>query len=40
VNVPVWAWAAFAALVVAMPALDMFVLHRRADEVSLREAGV
>jgi tellurite resistance protein TerC len=39
VNVPGWARAAFAALVVAMPALDMFVPHRRAHEVSLREAG-
>jgi tellurite resistance protein TerC len=36
----VWAWAAFAAFVVAMLALDLFVLHRRAHEVSLKEAGI
>jgi tellurite resistance protein TerC len=39
VTVPVWAWAAFAAFVVTVLALDLFVLHRRAHEVSLREAG-
>jgi tellurite resistance protein TerC len=39
-NVPVWAWTAFAAFVVAMLALDLFVLHRRAHEVSLKEAGI
>jgi TerC family integral membrane protein len=39
-TVPVWAWAAFLAFVIAMLALDVFVLHRRAHEVSLREAGV
>jgi hypothetical protein len=39
VSVPVWAWAAFAAFVIAMLALDLFVLHRRAQEVSLRPAG-
>ncbi len=39
-SVPVWAWAAFAAFVVAMLALDLFVLHRRAQEVSLQEAGL
>jgi len=38
-TVPVWAWAAFVAFVVAMLALDLFVLHRRAHEVSLTEAG-
>jgi len=37
--VPVWAWAAFAAFVLAMLALDLFVLHRRAHEVSVREAA-
>jgi tellurite resistance protein TerC len=36
----VWAWAAFLVFVVAMLALDVFVLHRKAHEVSLREAGV
>ena len=39
-TVPVWAWAAFLSFVIAMLALDVFVLHRRAHEVSLREAGV
>jgi tellurite resistance protein TerC len=37
---PLWAWAAFVAFVVAMLALDVFVLHRGAHEMSLREAGV
>jgi tellurite resistance protein TerC len=40
VTVPIWAWAAFAAFVVAMLAVDLFVLHRRAREVSLKEAAV
>jgi tellurite resistance protein TerC len=39
-TVPVWAWAAFLAFVIAMLALDVFVLHRKAHEVSLREAGI
>jgi len=39
VSVPVWAWVAFAAFVVAMLALDLFVLHRRAQEVSPTEAA-
>ncbi|HLK78094.1 MAG TPA: TerC family protein [Streptosporangiaceae bacterium] len=38
-SVPVWAWAAFAAFVIAMLVLDLFVLHRRAQEVSLRAAA-
>ena len=38
-TVPAWAWAAFLAFVLAMLALDLFVLHRRAREVSLKEAG-
>ena len=37
--VPLWAWALFVVFVIAMLALDLFVLHRRAHEVSLREAG-
>jgi tellurite resistance protein TerC len=39
VSVPFWAWACFAAFVVAMLGLDLFVLHPRAREVSLREAA-
>jgi len=38
-TVPLWAWAAFVAFVVTMLALDLFVLHRRAHQVSLTEAG-
>ena len=38
-TVPLWAWATFLAFVIAMLVLDVFVLHRRAREVSLREAG-
>ena len=38
-SVPAWAWAAFATFVVAMLALDLFVLHRRAQEVSLTQAA-
>ena len=37
--VPIWAWAAFAAFVVAVLSLDLFVLHRHAKAVSLREAA-
>jgi tellurite resistance protein TerC len=40
VTVPLWAWAGFAAFVVAMLVLDLFVLHRQARDVSLREAGI
>jgi tellurite resistance protein TerC len=39
-TVPIWAWAAFLAFVIAMLALDVFVLHRGTHEVSLREASV
>jgi tellurite resistance protein TerC len=39
-TVPIWAWAVFLVFVMAMLALDVFVLHRNAHEVSLREAGV
>jgi tellurite resistance protein TerC len=38
-NFPIWAWAAFIALVLAMLALDLLVLHRDAREVSLRQAA-
>ena len=38
-TVPIWAWAAFAAFVAAMLALDLVVLHNRAREVSLKEAA-
>ena len=39
VTVPLLAWLGFAGFVVAMLVLDLFVLHRRAREVSLTEAG-
>jgi tellurite resistance protein TerC len=39
-SVPAWAWATFAVFVLAVLALDLFVLHRRAHEVSLKEAGI
>ena len=35
---PVWAWIAFVVFVLAMLALDLFVFHREAKEVSFREA--
>jgi tellurite resistance protein TerC len=40
VTVPIWAWAAFAAFVVAMLAVDLLVLHPRAREVPVKEAAV
>jgi tellurite resistance protein TerC len=40
VTAPLWAWGLFLAFVTAMLVLDMFVLHRRAHEVTLREASV
>jgi tellurite resistance protein TerC len=37
--VPWWAWAAVVAFTALLLALDLFVLHRDAHEVSFREAG-
>ncbi len=37
-TVPLWIWIAFTAFLVLMLLLDLFVLHRDAHEVSLREA--
>jgi tellurite resistance protein TerC len=39
-DVPVWLWPAFLAGVVGLLLLDLFVLHREAHEVSLREAAI
>ena len=39
-SVPLWAWVAFLVFVLAMLALDLFVLHRGAREVSLGEAAL
>ncbi|CAB4883179.1 unannotated protein [freshwater metagenome] len=37
-TAPLWLWLAFSAFLVGMLLLDLFVLHRDAHEVSLREA--
>ena len=37
---PVWAWVAFGAFILLMLALDLFVLHRDANEISFREAAL
>jgi tellurite resistance protein TerC len=37
---PVWAWVAFGAFILLMLALDLFVLHRDAKEISFREAAL
>ncbi|HEX6587868.1 MAG TPA: hypothetical protein VF039_02505, partial [Longimicrobiales bacterium] len=38
-NEPLWMWVAFNAFVLAMLFLDLFVFHRKAHEVSLKEAA-
>ena len=38
--VDLWFWGAFAALVAVLLLLDLFVVHRDAHAVSVREAGV
>jgi tellurite resistance protein TerC len=40
VEFPVWAWFAFAVFILLMLALDLFVFHREAKEVSFREAAL
>ena len=37
-NVPLWVWIAFHGLIFLLLALDLGVLHRRAREVTMREA--
>ena len=37
---PVWAWVGFGAFILLLLALDLFVLHREAKEVSFREAAL
>ncbi len=39
-DVPIWAWAATVAVILSMLLLDLFVFHRNAHEVSMREAAV
>jgi len=36
----IWAWAGFNAFVLALLALDLFVFHRKAHEVRIREAAL
>jgi tellurite resistance protein TerC len=40
VQVDPWMWAAFVAFILAMLALDLFVLHRDAHEVAFKEAAI
>lgn len=37
---PIWAWFVFSAFILLMLALDLFVLHRDAKEISFREAAL
>ena len=37
---PVWAWVVFSVFILLMLALDVFVLHRYAKELSFREAVI
>jgi tellurite resistance protein TerC len=39
-TAPLWAWGAFTVFVLLMLALDLFVVHREAHEVSFKEAGL
>ena len=39
-EVPIWAWAAVVAVILGLLALDLFVFHRDAHEVSMREAAI
>ncbi len=39
-DVPIWAWVATVAVILAMLAVDLFVFHRHAHEVSMKEAGL
>ena len=39
-DVPLWAWVAVSAVIVAVLLVDLLVLHREAHEVSVREAAV
>ena len=38
-DVPIWAWVAAVAVILGMLALDLFVFHRQAHEVTMREAA-
>jgi tellurite resistance protein TerC len=39
-GTPVWMWLAFLTIVIALLALDLGVLHRKSEEISLRESLV
>lgn len=39
-NVPAWEWAAFIALIITLLLADLFLFHREAKEVSVREAAI
>lgn len=39
-DVPLWAWAAVSAFIVAVLLIDLFAFHRHAHQVSMREAAV
>ncbi len=39
-DVPLWAWAAVSALIVAVLLADLLIFHRQAHEISMREAAV
>ena len=37
-DVPFWAWAAVLAVILAMLAVDLFVLHRKPHAIQFKEA--
>ncbi len=39
-DVPLWVWAAFAALVVALLLIDLLLVHRTAHVITTREAAI
>jgi hypothetical protein len=39
IEVSAWAWAAFIGLIVALLLADLFLFHREAHEISIREAA-
>src|SRR4051794_867662 len=39
-DVPLWAWLAVTGLIAVLLSLDLFVLHRHAHEVTLKEAAI
>ncbi len=40
VVVPLWAWVGFLLFVIGMLAIDLLVFHRKAHQVTLKEAGI